>query len=87
MKLKFTHFPVIKNTINRIAFKNAYESSIIFQSFLYANIPAESTSYAHTFFHGIGVSSGGLWEWQSPLFFKFRKIERNVMKQGKPIEK
>ena len=52
MKLKFTHFPVIKNTIKRIAFKNAFDSSIIFQSFLYASIPAESTSYAPTFFHG-----------------------------------
>ena len=50
LKLKFTHFPVIKNTIKRIAFKNAYESSIIFQSFLYASIPAESTSYAPAFF-------------------------------------
>ena len=50
MKLKFTHFPVIKNTIKRIAFKNAYESSTIFQSFIYISIPAESTSYAPTFF-------------------------------------
>ena len=50
VKFKFTHFPVIKNTIKRIAFKSAYESSIIFQSFLYASIPAESTSYAPTFF-------------------------------------
>ena len=50
MKLKFTHFPVIKNTIKRIAFKNAYESSIIFQSFLYASIPAKSTSYVPIFF-------------------------------------
>ena len=50
MKLKFTHFPIIKNTIKRIAFKNAYESSIIFQSFLYTSIPAESTSYAPTIF-------------------------------------
>ena len=33
MKLKFTHFPVIKNTIKRIAFRNTYETSIIFQSF------------------------------------------------------
>ena len=29
MNLKFTHFPVIKNTIKRIEFNNAYESSII----------------------------------------------------------
>ena len=50
MKLKFTHFPIIKNTIKRIAFKNAYDSSIIFQSFLYASIRAESSSYAPAFF-------------------------------------
>ena len=50
MKLKFTYFPVIKNTIKRIVFENACESSIIFQSFSYAGNPAESTSYAHTFF-------------------------------------
>ena len=50
MMLKFTHLPVIKNTIKRIALKNAYESSIIFQSFLYASIPAKSTPYAPTFF-------------------------------------
>ena len=43
----FTNFPVIKNTIKRIAF----ESSIIFQPLLYANPPAESPSYAPTFFH------------------------------------
>ena len=49
MKLKFTHFPVIKNAIKRISFKNAYKSSIIHQSFLYASIPAEFTSYAPTF--------------------------------------
>ena len=48
MKLKFTHFPVIKYTIKRITLKNACESSLIFQSFLYASIPAESTSYAPT---------------------------------------
>ena len=33
MKLKFTHFSVIKNAFKRIELKNAYESSIIFQSF------------------------------------------------------
>ena len=33
-----------------MAFQNAYESTIIFQSFLFANIPAESMSYAPTFF-------------------------------------
>ena len=41
--LKFAYFPVIKNTFKRIAFENAYESNIIFQSSLFANIPAEST--------------------------------------------
>ena len=30
MKLKLTNFPLIKNTIKGIAFKNAYESSMIF---------------------------------------------------------
>ena len=50
MKLKFTQFNVTKNTIKRIAFKNAFKSSIIFQSLLYASIPAESTCYAPTFF-------------------------------------
>ena len=39
----------MKKTIKRMVFENAYESSIIFQSFLYANIPAESPSYAPTF--------------------------------------
>ena len=43
-------FPVIKNTIKRIVFENAYESSIIFQPLLYANVPAESPSYGPTFF-------------------------------------
>ena len=42
--------PVIKNNIKRIAFENAYESFIIFQPLLYANVPAESPSYAPTFF-------------------------------------
>ena len=37
------------NTIKQIAFENVYESSIIFQSFLYAKIPAESSSYAAIF--------------------------------------
>ena len=46
----FTNFPVIKNTIKRIAFENGYESSIIFQPLLYANVPSESPSYAPTFF-------------------------------------
>ena len=44
MLVKFYQFPVIKNTIKRIAFENAYESSIIFQPLLYANVPAESPS-------------------------------------------
>ena len=43
-------FPVIMNTTKRIAFENVYESSIIFQSYLYANILAESPSFAPTFF-------------------------------------
>ena len=50
MKLKFTHFPVIKNTIKQVAFRNAYKESKVYQSFLYASIPAESTSYAPSFF-------------------------------------
>ena len=58
MKLKFIHFPVIKNTIKRIAFKNAFDSCIIFQSFLYASIPAESTSYAPTFFQETKAATG-----------------------------
>ena len=45
----FFNFPVFKNTIKRKAFENAYESSIIFQPFLYANVPVESPSYASTF--------------------------------------
>ena len=43
-------FPVIKTTIKLIAFENAHKSSIIFQPFLYNNIPTESPSYAPTFF-------------------------------------
>ena len=45
---ELTHFPVIKNTIKRIAFKNAYESSIYIFS-LNSSIPAESTFNAPTF--------------------------------------
>ena len=48
--VKIHNFPVIKNTIKRIAYKNAFESSIIFQSYLYANIPAEFPSYALTMY-------------------------------------
>ena len=33
-----------------MVFENAYESSITFQPLLYANVPAESPSYAPTFF-------------------------------------
>ena len=33
-----------------MVFEKAYESSITFQSLLYANVPAESPSYAPTFF-------------------------------------
>ena len=43
----FTNYPVIKITIKWIAFGNAHESLIIFQPFLYANVPP---SYAPTFF-------------------------------------
>ena len=50
---KITNFPVIKITIKRIAFENAHESSIIFQPLLYANVPAESPSYAPTFFNNV----------------------------------
>ena len=32
--VNFTNFPVIKNTIKRISFENAYESSIIFSAFV-----------------------------------------------------
>ena len=48
------------NMIKRIAFENVNESSIIFQ-FFYANIPAESPSYAPTFFLAMswGVASLG----------------------------
>ena len=48
--ISFFNFHVFKNTIKRIAFENAYESSINFQPFLYANVPAESPSKAPTFF-------------------------------------
>ena len=48
-----TNFPVIKNTIQRIAFENAYESSMIFQPLSYANVPAESPSYAPIFFNAL----------------------------------
>ena len=43
-------FHVFKNTFIWMAFQNAYESSIIFQSFLYANVPADSPSYSSAFF-------------------------------------
>ena len=46
--VEFFNFSVL--VIKRIAFENAYESSIIFQPLLYANVPAESLSYAPTFF-------------------------------------
>ena len=48
--VKFYLFSCIQNTIRRIAFENAYESSIIFQPFLYANVPAESPFNVPTFF-------------------------------------
>ena len=40
MLVNFINFPVIKNTIKRKAFENAYGSSIIYQPLLYANVPA-----------------------------------------------
>ena len=46
------NFPVFKCTIKRIAFENAYESSIIFQPFLYAIVPVASPSNAPTFKFG-----------------------------------
>ena len=51
MSVKFYQFSCIQNTINWIAFENEYESSIIFQPFLYANVPADPPSYAPTFFY------------------------------------
>ena len=33
IEVKIDHYPIIKHTINRIAFGNTYESTIIFQSF------------------------------------------------------
>ena len=50
LREKLNHFPIIKNTIKGIAYKNAFESSKNFHSFLYAIIPAESPSYAPIFF-------------------------------------
>ena len=44
-----------------MAFENAYESSIIFQPLLYANVPAESPSYASTFFVDVILK----WVWKS----------------------
>ena len=78
MKLKFTHFPVIKNTIKRIAFKNAFDSSIIFQSFLYASIPAESTSYAPTFFHGSRYTARNFFVFLKPNLQILIIMERNI---------
>ena len=48
--LIFSNFPAFKKTIKRIAFENACDPSINFLSFLYAIIPVESPSYAHTSF-------------------------------------
>ena len=50
MLVKFYKFSCNQYTIKRIAFENAYESSIIFQPLVYANVPAESPSYALAFF-------------------------------------
>ena len=47
----FSNFPAFKKTIKRIAFENACDPFLInFLSFLYAIIPVESPSYAHTSF-------------------------------------
>ena len=43
--ISFFKFHVFKNTIERIAFENAYESSIIFQPFLYANMPSNAPTF------------------------------------------
>ena len=51
--ITINHFPAIKYTINRIAFENACESTTIFQSLLFVNITAESTSYAPTFISSV----------------------------------
>ena len=59
------NFPVIKNTIKWIAFENAYESSIIFQPLLYANVPAESPYYTPTFFKSDILNIMG--EWSNPI--------------------
>ena len=45
MLVKFYLFSCNRETFIRIAFENAYESSIIFQPLLYTNVPAESPSY------------------------------------------
>ena len=47
---KFAHFPEIKNTIKWVLFENAFESTMSLHFFLFANIPAESMSYAPTSF-------------------------------------
>ena len=44
----FTPFPVIKNTIERMAIENAFE--LFFNLFLFVNITAESPAYMATFF-------------------------------------
>ena len=54
--VKFYKFSCIQEYIKRIAFENAYGSSVIFQPFWYANVPVESPFYAPTLFHeGIDV--------------------------------
>ena len=58
--VEFSDFPVFKNTNKRIEFKNASELSLIFYPFLYANVPAQSPSYAPTFFvHCVGIGTVG----------------------------
>ena len=46
----FINFPAFRNTIKWIAIENVYGSSLIFQPLLYVIVPAESPSYAPTFF-------------------------------------
>ena len=48
--VKCYQFSCIQETVKRISFENAYESSVIFQPFLYANVPAESPYSVPTFF-------------------------------------
>ena len=51
-----------------MAFENAHESSIIFQPLLYANVPAESPSYAPTFFSHFTIVKLTLMAKFTPIF-------------------